>query len=115
MSRPYGVTLAALGVAGISAWLVSPVVRGAGTHRGRPILIAAAVLAVSALLTAEALWNRRPRAFALFTLWSLAGIVMLVFFRFATHGSSHLAGFVPSLVYAGLAFAAAALYLRRAI
>ena len=115
MSRPYGVTVAALGVAGISAWLVSPVVRSARLHRGRPILIAAAVLALLALLTAEALWSLRPRAFALFALWSVAGMVMLVLFRFATHGSSHLAGFVPSLVYAGLAFAAAALYLRRAL
>jgi hypothetical protein len=94
---------------------VSPVVRGAGAHRGRPILIAAVVLTVLALLTAEALWNLRPRAYALFTLWSLACIVILVFFRFATHGSSHLAGFVPSLVSAGIAFAAAALYLRRAL
>ncbi|HEV8120416.1 MAG TPA: hypothetical protein VGQ67_05440 [Candidatus Polarisedimenticolia bacterium] len=115
MSRPYGVTLAALGVVVSSAWLVSPVTRGAGAHHGRPILIAAAVLAALALLTAEAMWNRRPHAFALFSLWSLAGMVMLVLFRFATHGSSHLAAFVPSLVTAGIAFAAAALYLRRAL
>jgi hypothetical protein len=109
------VTLLALAVAGATAWLVLPVMRGTGVHRSRGLFIAAAVVAATALLAAESLWSLRPRAFALFCLWSVAAIVMFVLFRFATSGSSHLVRFVPTILYAGIAFGAAALYLRRAL
>jgi hypothetical protein len=115
VSRPLGVTLAAAVVVGVSAWILWPLARGAGLHRNPPLLVAAAVLATLALLAAEALWSLRPHAFVLFTLWSLAGIAAFVLDRVALHGSSHLARFVPSILYAGIAFAATSLYLRRAL
>lgn len=96
-------------------WLLTPVGRSTGLLRNRPLLVAAAMLAALTLLAAEALWNLRPRAFALFTLWSAAGIVMFVLGRVTTHASAHLVRFVPSILVAGIAYAGAALCLRRAL
>lgn len=82
--------------------------------RQRPLALATAALAVFTLLAAEALWNRRPRAFALYTLWAVAAMGTFVLLRLAS-GSAHLVRFMPSILVLGLVFAAGAILLRRTV
>ncbi len=85
-----------------------------GMARQRPLVFAAAALALLTLLAAEALWNRRSRAFALYALWAVAAMGTFVLLRLAS-GSAHLVRFMPSILTLGLVFAGGAILLRRAV
>jgi hypothetical protein len=76
--------------------------------------LAALALAALALLAAEALWSRRPRAFSLYAMWAIAAMGTFVLLRLQT-GSAHLVRFMPAVLTLGLVFAGGALLLKRAV
>jgi len=78
-------------------------------------LIAALLLVALALVAAEALWSLRSYAFVAFVAWGLCAMVALAHHRLRAPGGAHFGGVITGLVYAGLVFAAAAIYLRRAV
>lgn len=115
MQRPIGVTLIVLLVIVATCYLVSragsiPLLRGG--HRS---LVAAAVLSLLALAAAHALWAQRPHAFLAFTAWGLAAMAGLALARMAARSGAHHVSLFGPIVEAGLAYVAAALYLRRVV
>lgn len=73
------------------------------------------VLSILALAAAEALWTLRPHAFLMFMLWCLCSMAGLVLSRLPLASSGHGIRLMGPIVYTGLAYALAALYLRRAV
>ncbi len=115
MSRPLGVTAIAIVLLGFSlflAWRALPHLRG---PRNQGTLVATCLLAVMALVAAEALWSLRSHAFATFVLWGVCAIATVAFVMLRSHAGAHPARIIPPLVYTGLGLAAAAIYLRRAV
>jgi hypothetical protein len=82
---------------------------------GHRFLEASVIIAILALIAAEALWRLRPHAFLVFTLWALCAMVGLVLTRLSMGSSAHGLRVFGPIVYAGLLYALAALYLRRVI
>ena len=115
-----GLRIVVLALVGWSVFTLSRVAQAgafAGLARGlarqRPLALAAAALALLTFLAAEALWNRRPRAFPLYALWAVAAMGTFVLLRLAS-GPTHLVRFMPSILTLGLVFAGGAILLRRA-
>jgi hypothetical protein len=115
VSRPLGVTLISILLLGFSFYMVYGVLsHPAGGRRGRSLLVAAVLAAALAVLATEALWNLRSHAFLTFMIWAAAAMTALVLTRLHSPAGAHAVRLVPSIVYAGIGIAAAALYLRRA-
>jgi len=115
MSRPFGVALVALLVLGFSAWTAYQGLAGDGGRSRHAVVVASWILVGLALVAAEALWSLRSHAFLAFVAWGLAAIAAVALERLASPAGAHAVRIVPALVYTGLAFAAAAIYLRRAV
>lgn len=115
MSRPIGVTAIAVLLIGVSLYVVSRALADAGGHGNRGVVVAAFLLAMMALVAAEALWSLRSHAFLTFVVWGLCGMVSVALMLLRSHPGAHAVRALPPLVYAGLAFAAASIYLRRAL
>ena len=115
MRRPLGVTVIAILVLVLTALAVSGVLSHPGTRAAKRLLPVRAALAILALLAIEALGSLRPRAFLLFTLWSLVGIGYLVTARLPIGSSGHGVRLLGPIAGAGFAYGMAAVYLRRAV
>jgi hypothetical protein len=115
MSRPAGVTLVAIAVAGTTAWTVWQAFTHHAGRSGQRFLVAAALLAVLGVVASGALWTLRSYAFLAFNLWALCGIVCVVLFRMSLGSIHHGIRLFGPILYAGLAYIAAALFLRRAV
>jgi hypothetical protein len=115
MSRPIGVTLVALAVAGFSAFVVSRTMAFPMSARNRPLFITAGLLVFLALVAGEALWSLRAHAFLVFMAWGLCAMVAVALVGLRSPGGAHGVRILPQLVYVGLGLAATALYLRRAV
>ena len=115
MRRPLGVILITIVVLASSGWFLTKAAPLHASRRAHSFFVASIVLSILALIAAEALWSLRSHAFAAFTLWSLCAVVSLVLFRLLPGSSSHLTRVFAPIAWAGIAYAAIALYLRRAI
>ena len=115
LSRPVGVTLIALLLIAVSACIAYRVIGAHGGRTHHALVVATWILVALALVAAEALWSLRAHAFPAFVAWGLAAMVAVALERLASPEGAHPARIVPVLVYSGLAFAAAAIYLRRAV
>ena len=115
MKRPLGVTLIALLIFTASLYALYGTVGRSGPRAGQQLFLASIVLAIVGLIAAEGLWNFRPYAFLTFTLWAFCAIGFLVLSRLPRGSWGHPTRLFEPIVYAGLAFAVVALYLRRAI
>ncbi|HEV8376812.1 MAG TPA: hypothetical protein VGR38_11345 [Candidatus Polarisedimenticolia bacterium] len=115
MKRPLGVTLIACCVFSASLYALARTMGSHSSRAGQKLFLASVVLAILGLIGAEALWRLRPYAFLTFTLWAFCAMGVLVLFRLP-HGSwSHPTRLFEPIVYAGLAYAVVALYLRRVV
>ena len=115
MRRPFGVSLITLLVIAWTSYVTyQAVTHRAGRMAHRQLLLCVA-LSVLALVAAEALWMLRSHAFAAFTLWSLCAVASLVVSRLPLASSGHGIRLMGPIVTAGLAYAIAALYLRRVV
>ncbi|HEV8335646.1 MAG TPA: hypothetical protein VGR67_04440 [Candidatus Polarisedimenticolia bacterium] len=115
MKRPLGVSAIALLVVGFSALMLY---RAASRPRLRledKFLLASAALCFLGLIAAEALWSLRGRAFLAFSLWSMGAVACMVMSRMPLASSGHGIRLMGPIAGAGLAYALAALYLRRAV
>jgi hypothetical protein len=115
LRRPAGVALIALLIAAASFWMLSgvfPLQHGAWGSRSFILVVAVGALG---LVAAQALWRLRPYAFLAFTLWSVGAAAWLVMARLGAGSSAHLIRLFEPLLYLGLGYAAAALYLKRAL
>jgi hypothetical protein len=115
MRRPIGVILIALFVIASSSMMLARALTSPGLRVGQRVLLASALFALLALVTAEELWKLRPHAFVTFTLWSLCAVAGLVFTRLALPSLGHRVELFGTVACAGLAYAVAALYLRRVV
>jgi hypothetical protein len=115
MSRPVGVTLVAVLLFGFSILIAFRAITATAGRRHQTLVLASFILVALALVAAEALWSLRAHAFAAFVVWGLAAMVTVALERLASPAGSHAARILPGLVYAGIGFAAAAIYLRRAV
>lgn len=115
MSRPIGVTIIAVLLLGFSLLTGYGVLTHPPGHRYHSLPYVAAALVVLALIAAEALWSLRSHAFLMFMLWGLCAMAAVALVRLNSAAGAHPARIIPPLVYTGLVFAAAALYLRRAV
>jgi hypothetical protein len=86
-----------------------------GASRRHGLLIAALVLAILAFAAAEALWTLRRNAFLMFLLWAISAMFATVLFRLSAPSHVRATQLFSSIVYAGLVFAIAAIYLRRVL
>jgi len=86
-----------------------------GADKGRGFLIVSVLLALLAFVTAHALWGLRTHAFLMFMVWAICAMVAVVMLRLSGPGGAHAVRVFQPIVYTGLVFAAAALYLRRAV
>lgn len=115
MSRPIGVTVIALLLLVSSGMTLFHALAPPGARRNHRLLIIAAILAVASLLAAEALWTLRSHAFILYMLWAVCAMYATVATRLPMTSTSHSIRLFTPIVCAGLAYAAAAIYLRRAL
>lgn len=115
MRRPLGIALIALLVFAASLYALSGIIGSSGPRVAQKLFLASVVVSILGLIAAEALWNLRPYAFLTFTLWAFCAIAFLVLSRFPGGSWSHPTRLFEPILYAGLAYAAAALYMRRAI
>jgi len=115
MNRPVGVTLVAVLLLAASVLIFSRMMTARGIPRGHGIPIAASVLAIMTLVAVEALWSLRRHAFLTFVLWGLCAMLVTVLSRLATPAGAHAIRLFPSILCMGIAYAIAALYLRRAL
>jgi len=109
------VTVIAILILVLTALAVGGMLFHPGTRAAKRLLPVTVALAVLALLAIEALWSFRPRAFVLFTLWSLCGIGYLVMTRLPHASSGHGIRLMGPIASAGIAYAIVAVYLRRAV
>src|SRR5262245_33339436 len=115
VKRPFGVTLVALLIFAASLYALYGTIGRPGPRAGQQLLLASIVLAIVGLIAAEGLLRLRPYAFLTFMLWSFCAIGFLVLSRLPRGSWSHPTRLFEPILYAGLAYAAAALYLRRII
>lgn len=115
MRRPIGVILIALFVIASSSMMLARALTSPGLRVGQRVLLASALFALLALVAAEGLWKLRPHAFVTFTLWAICAVAGLVFTRLALPSSGHRVELFGTVACAGLAYALAALYLRRIV
>ena len=115
MSRPIGVTLIAVALLGFSLWTLYQTLTHPVAHRGRAVLIVSVLLAALGFVAAQALWTLRSHAFSMFVIWALCAMVAIVMTRLGGLGGAHAIRVFQPIVYTGIAFVVAALYLRRAV
>jgi hypothetical protein len=115
MKRPLGVALIALLILAASLYTLYGAIGSSGPRVGQKLFLASVVISILGLIAAEALWNLRSHAFLTFTLWAFCAIGFLALSRLPRGSWSHPSRLFEPIIYAGLAYAAAALYLRRAI
>lgn len=73
------------------------------------------MLAFLGFATAEALWTLRRNAFLMYLLWGLSAMFATVLFRLNAPAHVRATQLFSSIVYAGLVYAIAAIYLRRVL
>jgi len=115
MSRPIGVTAIAILLLVSSLVTVVPILTKHGGTKRHDLLIASAFLGVLAILAAEALWNLRSHAFLVFVLWALCAMLTTVLSRLTPWSPGHGVRLMGPIVYTGIAYLIATLYLRRAL
>jgi hypothetical protein len=115
VKRPLGVMLIALFVFGASLYALYRTLGPSGARIGQRLFLASVVLSILGLIGAEALWRLRPYAFLMFTLWAFCAIGVLVLSRLPRGSWSHPARLFEPILYAGLAYAVVAFYLRRVV
>ncbi len=115
MSRPIGVTSIAVLLFGFSLFVASRALAHADGQRNRTFLVAAGLLTLLAMVAAEALWSLRSHAFLAFALWGLCAIAVMALVQLKSPSGGHAVRAIPPLVYMGLLFAGAAIYLRRVV
>ena len=115
MSRPIGVTVIALLILVSSALTLFRALTPPAVRRGHGLLVTSVVLSVVALLAAEALWTLRSHAFLLFMLWAACAMFATVASRLPMTSTGHAIRLFSPIVCTGLVYAAAAIYLRRAL
>ena len=115
MSRPFGVSVIAILVVGFSLCVLSRVWAYPLNRMHRPVLTAAGVLMLLALVAGEALWSLRPHAFLVFILWGLCVMVAVALVGMRSPSSGRGVRVMPTLVYTGAGLTVAAVYLRRAV
>jgi hypothetical protein len=115
MGRPAGVSLIAISVVGFSLFLASRVWAYPLTQINRPVLTAAGLLVLLALVAGKALWSLRPHAFLAFILWGLCAIVAVALVGMRSPAGARGVHVMPMLVYTGAGLAVAAVYLRRVV
>ena len=115
MSRPIGVTAIAILLLISSAMTVVPVLTRHGGARRHELVVASALLGLLAILAAEALWNLRRHAFLAFVLWALCAMLTTVLSRLTPWSTGHGVRLMGPIVYTGIAYCIATLYLRRAL
>jgi hypothetical protein len=113
--RPLGVSLIAILVVVSSALMLYRAASQPRVRLENKFLLASIALGLLALLAAEALWNLRGRAFLMFSLWSICAVACMVMSRMPLASSGHGIRLMGPIACAGLAYALAALYLRRAV
>jgi hypothetical protein len=115
LKRPLGVVLIALLIFAASLDALYGAIGPSGPRAAQKLFMASIVVSILGLIAAEALWNLRPYAFLTFTLWTFCAIAFLVLSRLPRGSWNHPTRLFEPILYAGLAYAAAALYLRRVI
>lgn len=115
MKRPIGVSLIAILVVVFSALMLYRAASQPRLRLENKFLLVFIALGLLALITADALWNLRGRAFLAFSLWSICAVACMVMSRMPLASSGHGIRLMGPIAYAGLAYALAALYLRRAV
>lgn len=115
MNRPLGVALIAILLIVVTVLTSARAFTAPGGRAGQKTLLVAGVVSVLALLAAEALWRLRSHALLMFTLWSLGAMAAFVLSRLPLASSGHGIRLMGPIVSAGLAYAVAALYLRRVL
>jgi hypothetical protein len=115
VKRPIGVPVLAIFVLASSFLTLFGASTAPHVRAGSRLLLAALLLLILALLAAEALWRLRPHAFLMFTAWAICAMAGLVLSRLAQASSGHGIRLFGPILYAGLAYAVAALYLRRVV
>lgn len=115
MSRPIGVSLIAVALLGFSIWTLHQALTHPGGHRGRGVLLVSVLLAALGFVAAQALWTLRPHAFSVFVIWAICAMTAIVMTRLGGLGGTHAIRVFQPIVYTGIAFVAAAIYLRRAV
>ena len=114
MKRPIGVSLIAILLVAASILTFVRALSPPGLRLGHRFLVLSVILSVLALIAAEALWNLRPHAFMVFTLWTIGAMAGLVLSRLPLTSAGHGVRLMGPIVWAGIVYAIAALYLRRA-
>jgi hypothetical protein len=115
VSRPFGVTIIAMLLLVSSGMTLVHALTPPAARRNQRLLIIATILAVVSLLAAEALWTLRSHAFLLYMCWAVCAMYATVATRFPMTSASHSLRLFTPIVCTGLAYAAAAIYLRRAL
>lgn len=115
MRRPFGVILIAMLILACSGWVLAKAIPLHASRRAHSFFIASVVLSILALIATEALWSLRSHAFAAFTLWAICAVAAWVLLRLLPGSSAHLIRVFAPIAWAGVAYAAIALYLRRVI
>ena len=115
MRRPLGVTLIAILLVVSSVLTLTRALAHPGLRLGHRLFVASVIVAILALVAAEALWSLRPRAFLTFTVWALGAMAILVLSRLPLTSPGQGVRLMGPIACAGLAYAVAALYLRRAV
>lgn len=115
MKRPIGVAIIAIVILASSLVTLFRALAVSHPRVGSRFFLAVMLLQILALIAAEALLRLRRHAFLMFTLWAMCAMVALVLSRLPQAASGHGIRLFGPIVYAGLAYAVAALYLRRAV
>ena len=115
MSRPIGVTAIAILLLASTVTTVVPVLTRHGGAKRHELIVASGLLALFAILAAEALWNLRHHAFLLFVLWALCAMLTTVLSRLTPWSPGQGVRLMGPIVYTGIAYFIATLYLRRAL
>jgi len=115
MKRPVGVLAIVILIVVSSALILTRLLRFPVARMGQRTLVVSVLLSILALIAVEALWMLRSYGFLAFTLWALCATVGLVFARLGVPASGHRVLVFSPVVYAGLVYAVAALYLRRVV
>jgi len=115
MRRPVGVLAIALLIVGSSAVILNRTLTFPVARTGQRMLVVSALLSILATIAVEAVWRLRSYAFLAFTLWGVSAVVGLVLARIGVPPSGHRVLVFGPVVYAGLIYAVAALYLRRVV
>jgi len=115
MNRPIGVTAIALLVLGSSIMTVAPVLTHRGSARSHELLVSSGFLLGLAVIAAEALWNLRRHAFMTFVLWGLCAMLTTVLAQLVPWSPGRGIRLMGPIVCAGIVYAIATLYLRRAL